>query len=45
MGIMVTAQDTIIYVVTAVMNLLVLAAHHLSMVYSSADDVRRKLLI
>jgi hypothetical protein len=39
---MVTAQDTTTYVVTVVMNLLVLAVHHLSMVYSGADDARRK---
>ena len=35
-----TAQDTTIYAAIAVMNLLVLVVHHLSMVYSSADDVR-----
>lgn len=40
MGIMVTAQDTTTYAAIVVMNLLVLTAHHLSMVYSSADDVR-----
>ena len=39
---MVTAQETTTYVVTVVMNLLVLAVHHLSMVYFSADDVKRK---
>ncbi|ERJ97215.1 hypothetical protein RUMCAL_00287 [Ruminococcus callidus ATCC 27760] len=39
---MVTVQDVITYAAIAVMNLLVLTAHHLSMLYSSADDVKRK---